>query len=66
VLTMWEAPKHPHVAARGSVLEVDGMLQPGPAPRFSRHAFVPAPAPVVGEHTHEVLSGLGTPSVASP
>jgi alpha-methylacyl-CoA racemase len=66
VLTMWEASSHPHVAARGSVLSDDEILQPGPAPRFSRHAFVARPAPVVGEHTHEVLSSLGTPSVASP
>jgi alpha-methylacyl-CoA racemase len=66
VLTMWEAPTNPHIAARGSVLAEDGVLQPGAAPRFSKHVFVPAAPPVVGEHTTEVLSGLGTPSVASP
>ncbi|MDP9184005.1 MAG: CoA transferase [Actinomycetota bacterium] len=66
VLTMREAPAHPHVAARGSVLSDDGVLQPGSAPRFSGHVFVPAAAPVVGEHTGEVLSSLGRPSVVSP
>jgi alpha-methylacyl-CoA racemase len=34
VLTLDEAAGHPHVQARGSLVEVDGLLQPGPAPRF--------------------------------
>jgi alpha-methylacyl-CoA racemase len=36
VLSMTEAPEHPHSRARGSYIEVEGVLQPGPAPRFSR------------------------------
>lgn len=36
ILTMWEAPSHPHIAARGTLLERDGVVQPAPAPRFSR------------------------------
>jgi len=36
VLAMSEAPKHPQNKARGSFVEVDGVLQPGPAPRFQR------------------------------
>ncbi len=36
VLTMAEAPSHPQLAARGTFVSVDGMLQPAPAPRFSR------------------------------
>ena len=36
VLTMEEAPHHPHNVARGSFIEIDGVVQPGPAPRFSR------------------------------
>lgn len=36
VLTLDEAPKHPHNVARKTFVEVDGLLQPGPAPRFSR------------------------------
>ncbi len=35
VLTMTEAPSHPHNAARGTFVESDGVLQPGPCPRFS-------------------------------
>ena len=36
VLSMEEAPKHPQNVARGTFVEVDGIMQPGPAPRFSR------------------------------
>jgi alpha-methylacyl-CoA racemase len=36
VLTLAEAPQHPHNVARGTFVEVDGIVQPGPAPRFSR------------------------------
>jgi alpha-methylacyl-CoA racemase len=35
VLTMGEAPAHPHNAARGTFIEVDGLSQPAPAPRYS-------------------------------
>ena len=36
VVSMAEAPHHPHMAARGIFIELDGITQPGPAPRFSR------------------------------
>ena len=36
VLTMDEAAEHPHLQARGTIVEDDGLLQPAPAPRFSR------------------------------
>jgi len=36
VLTMAEAPRHPHMAARGVFVERHGVTQPAPAPRFSR------------------------------
>jgi alpha-methylacyl-CoA racemase len=36
VLSMSEAPRHPHNAARGTFVTVDGIEQPAPAPRFSR------------------------------
>ena len=41
VLDMAEAPLHPHNAARGTFIDVAGVLQPAPAPRFSRS--VPGP-----------------------
>ncbi|MGQ9858460.1 MAG: CaiB/BaiF CoA transferase family protein [Thermodesulfobacteriota bacterium] len=36
VLSMDEAPNHPHNVARGTFVEIDGIVQPAPAPRFSR------------------------------
>jgi len=36
ILTMAEAPKHPHMAARKVFVERHGVTQPAPAPRFSR------------------------------
>ncbi len=36
VLGMDEAPEHPHLKARATFVEVDGVVQPAPAPRFSR------------------------------
>ncbi|MBO3277392.1 CaiB/BaiF CoA transferase family protein [Pseudomonas schmalbachii] len=36
VLSFAEAPQHPHLKARGTLIEIDGVAQPAPAPRFSR------------------------------
>jgi alpha-methylacyl-CoA racemase len=60
VLTVGEAARHPHARARGTYVEVEGVVQPGPAPRFDRSAPVPMrPAPEVGVHTHELLAQAG-------
>jgi alpha-methylacyl-CoA racemase len=60
VLSMAEAPKHPHNAQRGTFVEVAGHVQPGPAPRFSRTpADVPEPPPHPGQHTDAVLQSWG-------
>jgi alpha-methylacyl-CoA racemase len=60
VLTVGEAVRHPHARARGTYVEVEGVVQPGPAPRFDRSAPVPVrPAPEVGVHTHELLAQAG-------
>ncbi|MFF5988327.1 CaiB/BaiF CoA transferase family protein [Prauserella flavalba] len=51
-----EAAEHPHIRARGTLVERDGVLQAAPAPRFSRTTTaVRAPAPQPGAHQHEVL-----------
>jgi crotonobetainyl-CoA:carnitine CoA-transferase CaiB-like acyl-CoA transferase len=42
VLTLEEAPQHPHLRERGTYVEIDGVVQPAPAPRFSR-SVVPMP-----------------------
>ena len=44
VLTIDEAPRHPHLRARGTYVEIDGVTQPAPAPRFSR-SVPPTPQP---------------------
>ena len=60
VLTMGEAPAHPHMAARGTFIEIDGVTQPAPAPRFSRTpSATPRTQPETGEHTAEVLRDWG-------
>lgn len=60
VLTLAEAPAHPHNVEHGTFVEVDGVVQPGPAPRFSRTpAELPAPPAAAGQHTTEVLLGWG-------
>ncbi|HUN32149.1 MAG TPA: CaiB/BaiF CoA-transferase family protein [Trebonia sp.] len=48
VLTLGEAPHHPHNRARATFVEVDGIMQPAPAPRFSRTPLSPAQAAGAG------------------
>jgi Asp-tRNA(Asn)/Glu-tRNA(Gln) amidotransferase A subunit family amidase len=51
---------HPHNRARGSFVEVDGVMQPAPAPRFSRTpASVKGGPPPFGAHTREALAVWG-------
>ena len=62
VLTMAEAPHHPHNVARGSFVEVDGVVQPGPAPRFSRTPAGHPTAPRgLGEGSRSALAEWGIP-----
>ncbi len=56
VLSFGEAPAHPHLAARQVYVDIDGVRQPAPAPRFSATApGLPAPPPLPGRHTRAVL-----------
>lgn len=60
VLTLAEAPQHPHARQRQAFVEVDGVLQPAPAPRFGRsRPAAPRPAPAIGQHTRELLAEAG-------
>lgn len=60
VLSFDEAPQHPHARARGAFVEIDGVVQPAPAPRFDRTpAGAPRRPPQIGEHTDEVLAEAG-------
>jgi alpha-methylacyl-CoA racemase len=60
VLSMEEAPKHPHMKHRGTFVEDNGVTQPGPAPRFSRTpSKIQRPPARPGEHTEEALRDWG-------
>lgn len=60
VLTVEESFDHPHNAARGSFVDVDGIKQPGPAPRFSRTpGAVHSPPPEYGADTESTLANWG-------
>jgi len=60
VLTLEEAPNHPHNMARGTFVEVDGIVQPGPAPRFSRTpAAQPMPPEAPGARGNASLARWG-------
>jgi alpha-methylacyl-CoA racemase len=60
VLSLAEAPAHPHNTFRGAFADVGGLVQPAPAPRFGRSAAgTPAPPPRLGADTDAVLSDLG-------
>ena len=60
VLSMDEAPEHPHLKSRRTFVDPGGVVQPAPSPRFSRTSpsleRLPAHA---GQHTDEVLADFG-------
>lgn len=60
VLSMSEAPRHPHLSQRETFVEAHGMVQPAPSPRFSRTgAELSRPPAHAGQHTQEVLASFG-------
>jgi alpha-methylacyl-CoA racemase len=60
VLSPDEAEQHPHNRERGAFTEVAGVVQPAPAPRFSRTVpEIAGPPPQLGQHTDEALSDWG-------
>jgi alpha-methylacyl-CoA racemase len=60
VLDLAEVPKHPQQIAAGAFIEIDGLQQPAPCPRFSVSQQTPqGGAPEIGAHTAEVLGRLG-------
>jgi alpha-methylacyl-CoA racemase len=62
VLSMAEAPHHPHNVARNAFVEVEGVVQPAPAPRFSRTPSTRPNAPQgQGEGTRSALADWGVP-----
>jgi alpha-methylacyl-CoA racemase len=60
VLSLTEAPEHPHNVERQTFIEVAGVVQPAPAPRFSATpTATPNPPAHAGQHTYEVLEEWG-------
>jgi alpha-methylacyl-CoA racemase len=60
ILDMDEAPLHPHNRARGTFTELEGVVQPAPAPRFSRTpGAVQGAPPAAGAHNEEALLDWG-------
>jgi alpha-methylacyl-CoA racemase len=65
ILPMSEAVDHPHLKERGTFVEHDGLVQPAPAPRFSRTraTLKLPPAAKPGAHTREALAAWGVEDV---
>ncbi|MEV0844655.1 CaiB/BaiF CoA-transferase family protein [Streptomyces sp. NPDC049954] len=67
VLSLREAPHHPHLAARGTFTETDGVHQPAPAPRFSATPTSPPGAPALpGADNASVAADWELPHLAAP
>ncbi|PVX62710.1 CaiB/BaiF CoA transferase family protein [Paraburkholderia unamae] len=63
VLDLHEAPRHEQNVARDNFIEVDGVIQPAPAPRFSRtQAGVHSGPATPGQHNREILEGWDVPA----
>lgn len=64
VLSLREAPGHPHLAARGTFTEVGGIVQPAPAPRFSATPAAAVGGPALpGAHTASVAADWDVPAL---
>lgn len=60
ILDLKEAPTHPHNEARRTFIDIEGITQPAPAPRFSRtQGEVQSPSAIAGENTEEILNDWG-------
>ncbi len=60
VLSLEEAPRHAHNVHRQAFVELGGVVQPAPAPRFSRtQSEIQGPPPFIGQHSEEALADWG-------
>ncbi|MBS0491743.1 CaiB/BaiF CoA transferase family protein [Phenylobacterium sp.] len=65
VLDLDAAPKHPHNVARQTFVELGGVVQPAPAPRFSATpGEIQGPPPAIGAHDREALADWGFSAAA--
>jgi alpha-methylacyl-CoA racemase len=61
---MAEVAAHPHLRGRATYVDRDGLVQPAPAPRFSRtETSLSSPPPLAGEHTVDALTAWGVEDV---
>ncbi|MBP2357757.1 CaiB/BaiF CoA transferase family protein [Streptomyces clavifer] len=66
VLSLREAPRHPHLAARSTYVEHGGLIQPAPAPRFSATpASVRSGPALPGADTEDVAKDWGVPGLST-
>ena len=64
ILSFQEAPQHPHLKARGTYVDHEGLIQPAPAPRFSRTpGALTTPPPQPGSDTRAALTAWGLADV---
>ncbi|MET9467192.1 CaiB/BaiF CoA-transferase family protein [Streptomyces sp. NPDC006544] len=64
VLSLREAPHHPHLAARATFSDFGGITQPAPAPRFSATPTTVVSGPALpGAHTESVAADWGVPAL---
>ena len=64
VLTMTEATQHPHHIARNTFIDIAGVTQPAPAPRFSRTSpETPMPPAHAGQHSTQILNEWGISNI---
>jgi len=64
VLTMTEATQHPHHIARNTFIDIAGVTQPAPAPRFSRTSpEIPTPPAHAGQHSTQILNEWGISNI---
>jgi alpha-methylacyl-CoA racemase len=62
VLGLAEAPHHPHNVARGTFVDIGGIVQPAPAPRFSRTPpAIPAEPCASSSSVSSILAAWRTP-----
>jgi alpha-methylacyl-CoA racemase len=64
VLTMTQATQHPHHIARNTFINIAGVTQPAPAPRFSRTSpETPTPPAHAGQHSAQILNEWGISNI---
>lgn len=62
VLSFIEAAEHPHNRARNTFMQLDGIIQPAPAPKMAHAQGALASVPEAAQHTQELLDQLGLPA----